>query len=131
MTAGIRIGSMNRFPTLPAMYSAARSLSPNLPTLSAPPFPRRSYHRTRTHTASRPAFTPLPTARVLDHDVAPQRIMRIFGYSAPAFVFVIIITLLCAVVPHLTSQISVPIPTSHPPVPSRTAEHWMQGLRGQ
>jgi hypothetical protein len=111
------------------MYSTSRSLPSNLPTLSAPPFPRRSYHRTRPASRFIPASR--PTVAIAEPLVPPSRGTRILGYSVPAFVLVVVITLLCALIPRLTSPIAVPIPTHHTPVPSRTPEQWMQGLRGR
>jgi hypothetical protein len=111
------------------MYSARRSISLPLPELSAPPFPRRSYQRHRTEPR-----TMLPPARPVrnDDDESPQPpVTRIFGYTLPAFLLVLILTLLCAVLPDLRQRIPVSHATPSAPVPARATESWAYGLRGR
>ena len=109
------------------MYYASRSISPSLTALSNPPFPRRTFQRQRDMPRSAPgAVQPVYN---LAHDTAP-RATRIFGYTVPAFVAVLVITLMCAVLPDLKGKIPTPTLSSHASAPTRVVDSWAYGLRG-
>ena len=111
------------------MYSARHLISLPLPELSAPPFPRRSYQRDRA--APRPKLPSARPARNV-HDERPlPPVTRIFGYTMPVFLLVLILTLLCAVIPDVKQRIPTSDAPRSTPVPSRATESWAYGLRGR
>ena len=111
------------------MYSARRSLSLDLPEFSAPPFPRRSYQHHRL--APRQVPTPARPAEVHDDENPLPPVTRIFGYTMPVFLVVLIITVLCAVMAEVKQMVPPSSASTHAPVPARAMESWAYGLRGQ